>query len=142
MERRRRPVVGRHYQLAETICSPRPIAQPHPPILVGGDGEKKTLRLVARYVDACNLNASTPDRIAGKLDVLREHCDRQGRDYDAIRKTIVVFVDPFSRLDDFLDECDRYADFGIDEVILMADNDPVAFTERIVELIVPRLGPA
>jgi F420-dependent oxidoreductase-like protein len=135
------PFAGKHYQLAETLCSPQPIAQPHPPILIGGDGEKKTLRLVARYADACNLNASTPDRIAGKLDVLRSHCDREGRDYDTIRKTIVVFVDPFTDLDRFLAECDRYSDIGIDEVILMADNDPIAFTQRVAELIVPRLDP-
>ena len=135
------PYTGKHYQLAETICSPQPIAQPRPPILIGGDGEKKTLGLVARYADACNLNASTPERIAGKLDVLRNHCDREDRDYDTIRKTIVVFVDPFTDVDRFLAECDGYSDIGIDEVILMADNDPLAFTQRVAELIVPRLDP-
>src|SRR6266536_6531100 len=75
------PYDGRHYHLAETLCSPRPLTQPHPPILVGGGGEKRTLLLVARYADACNLFASSPHDVAHKLDVLRRHCDDEGRDY-------------------------------------------------------------
>ena len=65
------PFEGRHYQLAETMCSPRPISAPRPPILIGGGGERKTLRLVARYADACNLFAFDPDEVAHKLEVLR-----------------------------------------------------------------------
>src|SRR6201997_685339 len=83
------PYQGVHYQLAETLCVPEPLSRPRPPILIGGGGERKTLRLVARYADACNLFASSPEDIAHKLDVLRAHCDSEGRDYDAIRKTAV-----------------------------------------------------
>src|SRR5215203_3108040 len=81
------PYEGRHYQLAETLCSPPPLSRPHPPIVVGGSGERKTLRLVAQYADACNLFPSSTDEIGRKLDVLRAHCDDVGRDYDAIAKT-------------------------------------------------------
>lgn len=80
------PYEGRHYQLASTLSSPQPLTKPHPPLLIGGVGEKKTLRLVARYADACNL-FDAPD-LAHKLDVLRRHCDREERDYNTIEKTV------------------------------------------------------
>jgi F420-dependent oxidoreductase-like protein len=83
------PYEGTHYQLAETLCVPAPLSQPHPPILIGGGGEKKTLRLVARYADACNVFATSPEDVAHKLDVLRAHCTEEGSDYDAITKTAV-----------------------------------------------------
>ncbi len=79
------PYQGRHYQLARTLNSPQPVSSPRPRILVGGSGERKTLRLVAQYADACHLFASP--ELPHKLDVLREHCDRLGRDYDTIEKT-------------------------------------------------------
>jgi F420-dependent oxidoreductase-like protein len=79
------PYQGVHYQLERPINSPQALTRPHPPIMIGGGGEKKTLRLVARYADACNL-FPTPD-LARKLDVLRAHCDAEGRDYDQITKT-------------------------------------------------------
>jgi F420-dependent oxidoreductase-like protein len=82
------PFEGRHYRLAETLSSPPAIARPHPPILIGGMGERKTLRLVARYADACNLfTFGGPELVRKKLDVLRRHCDTEGRDYAAIEKT-------------------------------------------------------
>ncbi len=80
------PYEGRYYQLLEPLCSPQPLQKPHPPIMVGGGGEQKTLRLVARYADACNIGGE-PDVIKHKLDVLREHCEAEGRRYDAIEKT-------------------------------------------------------
>jgi F420-dependent oxidoreductase-like protein len=79
------PYHGRHYQLERPLNSPPPLSQPHPPILIGGSGEKKTLRLVARYAQACNLFPG-PD-LARKLDVLRGHCEAEGRDYGEIEKT-------------------------------------------------------
>ena len=82
------PFEGKHYHLARTLNSPQALTRPHPPILVGGGGERKTLRLVARYADACNL-FDTPE-LAHKLDVLREHCAAEGRDYDTIEKTVQV----------------------------------------------------
>ena len=82
------PYPGKHYQLAETLCSPQPLSRPHPPILIGGAGEQKTLRLVAQYADACNLFARMGDDVVrAKLDVLQRHCDAVGRDYAAIEKT-------------------------------------------------------
>ena len=81
------PYQGTHYKLASTLNSPQSIARPHPPILIGGGGEKKTLRLVAKYGDACNLQSGDLDVAAHKLDVLRQHCAAEGRDYDEIEKT-------------------------------------------------------
>ncbi len=80
---------GKHYQLAETLNSPQALSKPHPPILIGGSGEKKTLRLVAKYADACNIFGESPAAVARKLGILREHCDAVGRNYDAIEKTII-----------------------------------------------------
>jgi F420-dependent oxidoreductase-like protein len=82
------PFDGKHYHLERTLNSPQPLSRPHPPILIGGGGERKTLRLVARYADACNL-FDGPE-LAHKLDVLREHCAAEGRDYDSIEKTALV----------------------------------------------------
>jgi len=83
------PYEGRHYQLARTLNSPQPANRPR--ILIGGSGERKTLRLVAKYADACNL-FDGPE-LAHKLDVLRQHCDREGRDYDDIEKTVQTRFD-------------------------------------------------
>jgi alkanesulfonate monooxygenase len=80
------PFEGDHYRLDRTLNSPQPLSRPHPPILVGGMGEKKTLRLVAKYAQACNFFQSP--ELAHKLEVLREHCEREGTDYDAIEKTV------------------------------------------------------
>jgi F420-dependent oxidoreductase-like protein len=85
------PYQGRHYQLERPINSPQALTQPHPPILIGGGGERKTLRLVAQYAQACNLFPG-PD-LARKLDVLREHCAAVGRDYDEIEKTCYFAYD-------------------------------------------------
>lgn len=111
---------GRHYQLAETLNSPPAIAKPHPPILIGGMGERKTLRLVAQYADACNLfTYQGPDVVAHKLDVLRRHCDALGRDYDAIEKTVLGTV----RLDkksasDFAGYARSFAKVGVQHFIV------------------------
>jgi len=78
---------GKHYHLARTLNSPQSLSRPHPPILIGGAGEKKTLKLVARYADACNIFASDIPEAARKLAVLRQHCLNEGRDYDEIEKT-------------------------------------------------------
>jgi F420-dependent oxidoreductase-like protein len=85
------PFDGKHYHLGRTLNSPQSLTRPHPPILIGGSGERKTLPLVARYADACNLFDSP--EVAHKLDVLREHCATVGRDYDEIEKTVQVRFD-------------------------------------------------
>jgi F420-dependent oxidoreductase-like protein len=86
------PYQGRHYNLARTLNSPQSLARPHPPILIGGGGEKKTLRLVAQYAQACNLFAGP--ELERKLDILRGHCEAVGRDYDEIEKTVMLPLDP------------------------------------------------
>jgi len=134
------PFDGRYYQLAETICSPRPISQPRPPILIGGSGERKTLRLVARYADACNLFAVNPEEVAHKLEVLRRHCESEGRDPAAVAKTILFLRDPLADVDAFATEMANYARLGIATVDLMPTGDPVVFVERVGNEIIPRLA--
>jgi F420-dependent oxidoreductase-like protein len=85
------PYDGKHYQLGRTLNSPQSLSRPHPPIMIGGGGEKKTLRLVAKYAQACNLFPGP--ELAHKLDVLREHCEREGTDFDAIEKTSMYSFD-------------------------------------------------
>ena len=85
------PFNGRYYQLGRMLNSPQSLSRPHPPILIGGAGEKKTLRLVARYADACNIFDSP--ELAHKLEVLREHCAAEGRDYAEIEKTVQTRFD-------------------------------------------------
>ena len=78
--------IGKYYQIKNAYCNPRPIQRPSPPILVGGSGEKRTLQIVAKYADACNLFGS-PDTVKTKLNALKEHCKKVGRDYDSILKS-------------------------------------------------------
>ena len=142
------PFKGKHYELAETICQPPPIQQPRPPILIGGSGEKKTLKLVARYADACNLFAMDPTVIPHKLDVLRGHCEDENRDYDAIEKTILgVGANPLTEPDQFLSEMDGFAKQGIDKVWLTNHfvDEPGAWITQVLEKVGPQLaeiGPA
>ena len=135
---------GEHYRLAETVCVPPPVQRPHPPILIGGGGERKTLRLVAQYADACNIFPEGVDGVRHKLDVLRRHCDDVGRDYDAIEKTMVNGIDgadPVADTDAYLREMARYAELGISLVTLMPPTeDPVGWTTRVCEDVLPRLA--
>jgi F420-dependent oxidoreductase-like protein len=117
------PFEGKHYKLARTLNSPQPLSRPHPPILIGGAGERKTLRLVARYADACNIFDS-PD-LAHKLDVLREHCQREGRDYDEIEKTVYLpfnLGDGGEHVDTVLGQLRSFADLGVTTVIGAVDD--------------------
>jgi alkanesulfonate monooxygenase SsuD/methylene tetrahydromethanopterin reductase-like flavin-dependent oxidoreductase (luciferase family) len=130
---------GRHYQLAETLCVPAPLSRPRPSIMIGGGGEQKTLRLVARYADACNLFATSKEEIARKLDVLRGHCEAEGRDYDRIQKT-VAFPNPvLADVDAFLTDVEAYATLGVVEVQTMPDRHPVEFAEELASRVIPRL---
>ncbi|KOU63183.1 monooxygenase [Streptomyces sp. MMG1533] len=114
------PFEGRYYQLAETLCVPLPVSSPHPEIMIGGGGEKKTLRLVARYADACNLFATSPEEVAHKLDVLRGHCDEADRDHDAVRRTLTYSGAAATEedLDTFSRDIEPYGKLGIDTVII------------------------
>ncbi|MBC2908079.1 LLM class F420-dependent oxidoreductase [Streptomyces cupreus] len=138
------PFEGRHYRLTETLCVPAPVSSPHPEIMIGGGGERKTLRLVARHADACNLFASGPEEVAHKLDVLRRHCDTEGRDYDEIRRTVVYTGEAATEgdLDAFTREITGYTKLGIDTVILAPrTGEPAAFIEDFAAPAVQRLAP-
>ncbi|WCN79140.1 LLM class F420-dependent oxidoreductase [Micromonospora sp. LH3U1] len=136
------PFDGRHYQLTETINSPQPLSRPRPPIMIGGSGEKKTLLLVARYADACNLfgTSAGAEEVARKLDVLRGHCDAEGRDYDTIEKTVVASRSPLDDVDAFLAEVSDYAALGVTEVQVTPDRHPVEFAQRLGDEVLPRLA--
>jgi F420-dependent oxidoreductase-like protein len=82
------PFEGKHYQLAETLNVPQVLSKPHPPIMIGGSGERKTLRLVAKYGDACNIFSDSPDGVRRKFAILHEHCDVVGRNYAEVEKTV------------------------------------------------------
>lgn len=127
------PFKGEHYQLAEPLNHPQPLSKPHPPILIGGDGEQKTLRLVAQYADACNLFAGSSvedfatisEGIQHKLDVLRRHCDAVGRPYDAIEKTALATAHLASgamKPDDIIRLCERLQAVGIQHLIFNMPN--------------------
>jgi F420-dependent oxidoreductase-like protein len=107
------PYDGTHYTLARTLNSPQALSRPHPPILIGGSGEKKTLRLVAKYAQACNLFPG-PD-LEHKLEVLREHCESEGTDYDAIEKTVLYNFDLGEKGENaqkVIDDLGRLAGYG------------------------------
>jgi alkanesulfonate monooxygenase len=108
------PYRGKHYQLGRTLNVPQPLRRP--PILIGGSGEKKTLRLVARYAQACNLFAG-PD-VERKLDILRGHCEAEGRDYDEIEKTVMIPLDAGEsgeKIDGLLEQLRGLAALGVAE---------------------------
>lgn len=134
------PFEGAHYRLAETLNSPRPVTRPHPPIMIGGRGERKTLRLAAQYAQIVNLTASQPDDVAHLLEVLRRHCDALGTDYDAIEKQVMgTRLDPTDA--QFWPAMERLSELGIDLVVFgVRPGDQVATTARIAEQVLPRLG--
>ena len=135
------PFEGRHYHLTETVCQPPPISAPRPRVLIGGSGERKTLRLVARYADACNLFALSPEEIAHKLDVLARHCEAEGRDPDSVERTILAMTDPLNDPDAFVAQMEKYAALGVDVVeVIPSGDDPVAFVTALGERVVPALA--
>lgn len=135
------PFDGRHYQLAETICSPRPIQHPGPGIMIGGSGERKTLRLVARYADACNLFDAGVDVLRHKLDVLAGHCETEGRDPSSIEKTVASGTNPLADTDSFVAAMAEYAALGVDLVgVSPVGPDPAGWVAEVTERVVPRLA--
>jgi F420-dependent oxidoreductase-like protein len=131
------PFKGRHYDLAETRNYPPALRRPQ--IMIGGGGEKKTLRLVAQYADACNLFGSSPDDVAHKLDVLRGHCEAEGRDYDSIIKSVLAMQPALADTDAFLATAEAYAKLGVTEIEVMPDRHPVEFATEVAERIAPRV---
>ncbi len=137
------PFDGRHYRLAEPLCRPQPVSRPHPPILVGGAGEQKTLRLVAQYADACNLFVGAGlDVIRDKLAVLRRHCDALGRNYAEIEKTALGTVHLASgqtTAREVIEQCQELRALGVDHVIF---NLPNVHELRPLELFGREIIPA
>jgi F420-dependent oxidoreductase-like protein len=136
------PFQGRHYQLERPLNSPQALTKPHPPIMIGGGGERKTLRFVARYAQACNLFPG-PD-LARKLDVLRAHCDAEGRDYDEITKTCYFIFDPGDKGEktaEMVDQLGNLAEMGfhaaIGAVASVWDTTPL---EIIGSQVIPQIA--
>jgi F420-dependent oxidoreductase-like protein len=135
------PYEGKHYQLAETICRPRPLQSPRPPILIGGGGEQKTLKLVAKYADACNLFDVGLDELERKLAVLDAHCETFGRDPASIQRTAIAAGDALADVDGFLAKMERFASIGISQVwIAPPGQDPAGYVARLTETVLPRLS--
>jgi F420-dependent oxidoreductase-like protein len=131
---------SKHYHLAETLCLPQSAQRPHPPILIGGTGERKTLRLVAQYADSWNGAFETVDEAAHKVDVLQRHCEAVGRDPAEIQKTVMMLIEPLADLDGFLTGAEQYARLGFDLIDVMPpvdETDPVGFASRLGDHVIP-----
>ena len=131
---------GEHYRLAETVCRPAPLRPGGPRVLIGGSGERKTLRLVAKYADACNLYGFAPDEMARKLEVLDRHCASEGRDPAEIERTVICGDHPLDDLDGFLRLMEQYAALGITQVwVGPHPEDPAGSVREICDTVLPRL---
>jgi alkanesulfonate monooxygenase len=133
------PYQGKHYRLERTLNSPQPLSRPHPPILIGGGGEKKTLRLVAQYAQACNLFPGP--ELERKLDVLRGHCEALGRDYDEIEKTVMLPLDPGpngEKVGAILEQLQQLGELGVAEAHgMVPDVHRIAPLELLGERVIP-----
>jgi F420-dependent oxidoreductase-like protein len=113
------PFEGKHYQLRETLNSPQSIQKPHPPILIGGGGEKKTLKLVAKYANACNVRADSVEFVKGKFEVIRRHCEAIGRDPGEIERTVLMRLDvgeEGEKAGEVVEQLGRLAEAGVQAV--------------------------
>lgn len=125
------PFAGKHFQLAETLCYPAPVSRPRPRIMIGGVGERKTLRLVAQYADACNFFGS-PAEVTHKLGVLRQHCDALGRDMRDIDVTTLVKAEHNWTATDMLRAAEEYGAVGVNAITVMPiGDDPSANLEAM-----------
>src|SRR4051812_17333407 len=132
---------GKRAMLAEPICSPQPLHRPR--VLIGGGGERKTLRLVARYGDACNFFARhSKQELARKLEILRAHCDAEQRDYDAIEKTVLTDLNPGRKKPaQIVDELAAYGELGFETVIASVKQvETLAPLEVLASEVIPRLA--
>jgi len=132
---------GKHYQLEGTLCVPAPVSTPRPRILIGGSGERKTLRLVADYADACNI-FGTPDVVAQKLDVLRAHCRTAQRDPAEIEVTALLGSQPADNVDadTLVRRAEALAAVGVHTVMLGAiGDDPAGWLEEVAAPAIERI---
>jgi len=133
------PYDGAHYKLARTLSSPQPLSRPHPPIIIGGSGERRTLRLVAKYADACNLFPSP--ELAHKLDVLRAHCEREGRDYDEIEKTTLLGVDAETSPAELLEQLRGLHDLGFTVAyVSVRGTEPLPLLEMLGSEVIAEIA--
>lgn len=140
----RSPFLGKNYTLKEPLCSPQPISKPHPPILIAGSGEKKTLKFVAKYGDACNFHLGAHPKLKGytkgsyenyltrierlthKMKVLKEHCKREDRDYDEIEVTVLCPMEVSENgltPEEVTEMCVELSRIGVHQVIFNMPND-------------------
>jgi F420-dependent oxidoreductase-like protein len=134
------PFNGRYYQLEETLCEPQPVSQPRPPIMIGGSGEKKSLRLVAQYGDLCNIFGS-PEELAHKIDVLHRHCDDVGRDPAEIEVTSFGGFEADATPDDIVRQAEAFAAVGVQTLMVGAvGDDPARWLEEHIAPAIPRLA--
>lgn len=139
------PYQGKHYRLAETLNSPQPLSRPHPPVLIGGMGEKKTLRLVAQYADASNLFARAGvDVLRKKLDILKGYCQEIKRPFDEIERTALdtVNLSPGNMTpSQVIETCRALADIGIQHAIFNMPNvHEIAPLEAFGREIIPAVA--
>ncbi|WP_330253444.1 LLM class F420-dependent oxidoreductase [Nocardia sp. NBC_00565] len=131
-----KPFHGKHYTLTRPLNVPNSLTRPHPPIMIGGQGERKTLRLVAQYADACNLFGPSVDIVAAKLAVLRGHCEAVARPYDEIEKTMVAYFYPDKSVAEQVDSFGRFAEVGIEHIVLGRPGPFVVEDfEKLAELV-------
>lgn len=140
----RSPYHGEHYQLEKPILSPQPLTRPHPPILIGGMGEKKTLKLVAQYADGTNLFLRAGlDTLKYKLAVLQEHCDAVGRDYEEIEKTTlgtIHLTEGKDSVESVIRTCEDLAGLGFDHAIFnMPNPHEIEPLETLAEKVIPEI---
>ena len=131
--------ISKHYRLNETICHPAPVSAPHPRILIGGSGEKKTLALVAKYADACNLFGTDPQEVSKKLDILKSHCERQNRPYEEIEKTVSVAGNPLDAPESFLKQAEAFKDMGVDRIITRYAGNPAQFAQDFADRLAEKV---
>ncbi len=156
----RSPFEGKYYRLEEPINSPQPLSQPHPPILIGGGGEKRTLRLVAKYGDACNLHLGTPlkgyapwlnevyqnreEVLTRKLDKLKEHCDKVGRSFEEIERTVLgaIKISPDAMsTKELVELCKELEEIGFQHVIFnMPNTHEIKPIEIIGREVIPQIA--
>jgi alkanesulfonate monooxygenase SsuD/methylene tetrahydromethanopterin reductase-like flavin-dependent oxidoreductase (luciferase family) len=136
------PFVGRRITAQQPAASPAPRSAPHPPILIGGWGERRTLPLVARYADACNV----PDigdggaMVRHKLAVLAEHCAAAGRSFGAIEKTVSTRMEPGEPVDDFVARARALAALGLDHLVVLTRGPWTATTVAALASAVPAIA--
>lgn len=137
-----REIKGAHYHLKEPINHPTVISKPHPPIMIGGVGEKKTLKFVAQYADACNIFARLgEEEVKRKLDILKKHCKDAGRNYDDIEKTALDQVPEGFDPDELVAECKKLKKMGFSHVIFGVRNvNEIKPLKIIGEKVIPKVA--